>query len=124
MQVHRCFVGNHVGTQQAKGRACNTIWYVRLTVYRAQSRIRIPCAVFHLIDRKPLIDSGSDAGVKPDGEVSLQLPGPLELRDVHFSYPSRPHNPVLRGVSLTIHPGQKVALVGPSGCGKAMISRL
>lgn len=42
-----------------------------------------------------------------------------ELQDVHFNYPSRPDVKILQGVSLTIEPGQTVALVGSSGCGKS-----
>ncbi|KAF4452380.1 Leptomycin B resistance pmd1 [Fusarium albosuccineum] len=51
--------------------------------------------------------------------------GPVVLDDVRFSYPLRPHAPVLRGVDLNVKPGQFVALVGASGCGKStMIAML
>lgn len=42
-----------------------------------------------------------------------------ELQNVHFEYPSRPNQPVLRGLSLKFQPGQFCALVGPSGSGKS-----
>ncbi|KAF4999995.1 hypothetical protein FGRMN_2076 [Fusarium graminum] len=51
--------------------------------------------------------------------------GPVVLDDVRFSYPLRPHAPVLRGIDLNVKPGQFVALVGASGCGKStMIAML
>jgi ATP-binding cassette subfamily B (MDR/TAP) protein 1 len=67
-----------------------------------------------LFDRQPLIDSWSD-----DGERLQQVDGHIEFRDVHFRYPTRPEQPVLRGLNLTVKPGQYVALVGASGCGKS-----
>lgn len=67
-----------------------------------------------LFDRKPEIDSWS-----PDGERIHDAEGTIEFRDVHFRYPSRPEQPVLRGLNLTVKPGQYVALVGASGCGKS-----
>ncbi|KAI1085644.1 multidrug resistance protein [Whalleya microplaca] len=67
-----------------------------------------------LFDRKPAIDSWSS-----DGDPVESVEGTIEFRDVHFRYPTRPEQPVLRGLNLTIRPGQYVALVGASGCGKS-----
>ncbi|TGZ77818.1 abc transporter [Ascodesmis nigricans] len=68
----------------------------------------------NLFDRKPEIDTWSI-----DGESCPSITGSLEFRDVHFRYPTRPEQPVLRGLDLTVKPGQYVALVGASGCGKS-----
>ncbi|KAL1878822.1 hypothetical protein VTK73DRAFT_7475 [Phialemonium thermophilum] len=67
-----------------------------------------------LFDRKPTIDTWSQEGTKVD-----EIEGSVEFRDVHFRYPTRPEQPVLRGLDLTVSPGQYVALVGASGCGKS-----
>ncbi|KAM3560243.1 hypothetical protein MY1884_003052 [Beauveria asiatica] len=67
-----------------------------------------------LFDRKPSIDTWSN-----EGEPITRVKGTLEFRDVHFRYPTRPEQPVLRGLNLTVRPGQYIALVGASGCGKS-----
>lgn len=48
----------------------------------------------------------------------------VDLSSVTFAYPSRPSHQVLKNLSLTVQPGQFVALVGPSGCGKSTILSL
>lgn len=52
----------------------------------------------------------------PRGEVSMSAVG--------FAYPGRPDLPALKGFSLTVRPGETVALVGPSGAGKSTVFRL
>ncbi len=52
----------------------------------------------------------------------IPIRGDLELRDVTFGY--EPDRPVLKGISLTIPYGQKVALVGPSGAGKSTVTQM
>ena len=67
-----------------------------------------------LFDRKPTIDSWSSEGAGLEA-----VNGRIEFRDVHFRYPTRPEQPVLRGLNLSVSPGQYIALVGASGCGKS-----
>lgn len=50
--------------------------------------------------------------------------GKIEFRNVSFTYPSRPDAPVLDSFSMTINPGEMVALVGASGSGKSTIMSL
>ncbi|KAF7532134.1 hypothetical protein G7054_g8250 [Neopestalotiopsis clavispora] len=67
-----------------------------------------------LFDRQPEIDSWSQ-----DGTRVLSIEGHIEFRNVHFKYPTRPNQPVLRGLNIEVKPKQHVAFVGASGCGKS-----
>lgn len=75
--------------------------------------------IFSIIDRIPPIDSFSDKGLVPDG-----VDGKIAFRNVHFNYPSRPDVKILQGISFDVIPGQTVALVGTSGCGKSTCVQL
>jgi len=62
----------------------------------------------------------------PPAPVALPEPplGEVSMSGVHFAYPGRPDLPALKGFSLTVRPGETVALVGPSGAGKSTVFRL
>ena len=60
-----------------------------------------------------------------EGKISAaNIKGKIELKHVYFAYPTRPEQVILKDVSLTILPGQQVALVGYSGSGKSTIIQL
>jgi ATP-binding cassette subfamily B (MDR/TAP) protein 1 len=67
-------------------------------------------SVFALLDRKSAVDPMTKEGIAlPAGQ---RVAGLVELKNVTFAYPTRPDTPAIQNLSLTIRPGQKVALVG------------
>nr|XP_015092178.1 LOW QUALITY PROTEIN: bile salt export pump [Vicugna pacos] len=69
---------------------------------------------FQLLDRRPTIKVYSSAGEKWDN-----FQGQIDFVDCKFTYPSRPDVQVLNGLSVSVSPGQTLAFVGSSGCGKS-----
>ncbi|UJR18570.1 hypothetical protein I4U23_005477 [Adineta vaga] len=74
---------------------------------------------FDLFDRTPTIDNSSIKGQELD-----DFRGSIEFDQVEFAYPARPTHIVLNKLHLNIKPGQRIALVGISGCGKSTIIQL
>ena len=75
--------------------------------------------VFELLDRKPKIDANHSVGLKLN-----QVEGKLRIRDGEFCYPTRRDIQVLNRLSLSIKTGEKIALVGESGCGKSTVIQI
>lgn len=72
--------------------------------------------LFAIIDKPSMLDPLSPEGKEPDTCV-----GHIEIRNLSFSYPSRPTAPVLHNLNLHVPAGKTTALVGPSGCGKSTL---
>ncbi|MBN3326375.1 ABCB5 protein, partial [Atractosteus spatula] len=70
--------------------------------------------LFKLFDRVPRIKTSHDVGEKWDN-----FRGELEFDNCKFTYPTRPDIQVLKGLSVSVKPGQTLAFVGSSGCGKS-----
>jgi ATP-binding cassette, subfamily B, bacterial len=70
-----------------------------------------------------LMDAKSDILEKEDATELSNCKGHITLREVSFCYKDG-HQNVISKVSLDVHPGQNIALVGPSGAGKTTISNL
>ncbi|CAM2699572.1 unnamed protein product [Rotaria socialis] len=75
--------------------------------------------IVELFNRQPTIDNSSR-----DGDEISNFGGGLEFVNVNFIYPNRPESIVLKNFKLKISPGQRIALVGTSGCGKSTTIQL
>lgn len=74
---------------------------------------------------REILDEEAEVEVSPATPIGrAPLKGNILYENVRFSYPTRPDVPVLKGLSLQVQAGQKVALVGASGAGKSTIVQL
>ncbi|KAL7622964.1 hypothetical protein AAE478_006643 [Parahypoxylon ruwenzoriense] len=112
---------------RAKSAASRTLSLINLG---SDKKLTKPSAILELSDGN-LVNRREDRDVEAEGESKpLRMNPPsstgvsIAFRDVHFAYPTRPEQPILKGISFTIQPGQFVGLVGPSGAGKSTIMGL
>ena len=80
-----------------------------------QNALACAARVFELLDAEDQVPEAENAAaLQPDGHVQLQ--------DVSFRY--LPDRPLIEGLSLDVQPGQRIAIVGPTGCGKTTLINL
>ena len=84
-------------------------------VTELQNALACAARVFELLDADDQVPEVENASVlQPDGHVQLE--------DVSFRY--LPDRPLIEGLSLDVKPGQRIAIVGPTGCGKTTLINL
>lgn len=85
-------------------------------VTELQNALACAARLFELIEEEPQIPEPEDAEVIEDAE------GNVSLDNVSFSY--SPDRKLIENLSLSVKPGQRIAIVGPTGCGKTTIINL
>ena len=85
-------------------------------VTELQNAVACAARAFELMEAEPQTPDALDAAVLE------QVHGAVTLQNVDFSY--RPDQELIRDLNLSVRPGQRVAIVGPTGCGKSTVINL
>ena len=85
-------------------------------VTELQNAMACAARIFELIEEKPQVEEAENAVVLSD------VTGKVELSDVCFSYV--PDRKLIEHFNLSVKPGQRIAIVGPTGCGKTTMINL
>ncbi len=85
-------------------------------VTELQNALACAARIFELIEEEPQVPDAADA------KVLTNATGNVALENVHFSYV--PDKKLIQDFNLTVKPGQRVAIVGPTGCGKTTVINL
>lgn len=85
-------------------------------VTELQNALAYAGRIFHFLDEEPVPENAADA------KTLNQVEGRVRFEDVSFSYTSEV--PLIEHMNLEVKPGQRVAIVGPTGCGKTTVINL
>lgn len=85
-------------------------------VTELQNALACAARIFELIEEEPQIPDKKEAG------ELVNVTGKVDLEDVSFSYV--PDRKLIEHLNLAVKPGQRVAIVGPTGCGKTTVINL
>jgi ATP-binding cassette subfamily B protein len=99
------------------------VWPLRMTgmiVAQAQRAVAAAQRIDQVLSTAPAIGDRPDAQPLPARSPA----GEVRFEGVRFNYRSLAGRPVLHDLDLVLHPGEAVALVGPTGCGKTTVARL
>ncbi|KAL2688962.1 hypothetical protein Neosp_003012 [[Neocosmospora] mangrovei] len=116
-QFFACFAEIIFGSQ-----AAGLVFSFATDIGKAKKAAR----TFHtMLQKTPTIDSSEGDST---AHLSEKCEGKIEFENIYFTYPNRPGHPILNGLSFVVQPGEHIALVGSSGCGKstcfALLERL
>ena len=85
-------------------------------VTELQNALACASRIFRLIAEKPQIPDA------PDARILTDVQGRVDIQDTFFSY--TPDKPLIESLNLHVRPGQRIAIVGPTGCGKTTLINL
>ena len=108
--------------QSIMGEAYNNIAGYMKSIWRIRKAIASLRSIYSILDTESLISPFYKDNMNKLSANNIK--GKIEFRHVYFAYPFQPDNVILKDISFTIEPGQSVALVGNSGCGKSSIIQL
>jgi ATP-binding cassette subfamily B (MDR/TAP) protein 1 len=75
--------------------------------------------IFKMLEETPVVDNLSDEGLR-----AKNIEGHVSFKNIIFAYPQRSEVQVLKGINIEAKPGETIALVGSSGCGKSTVVSL
>ena len=92
------------------------------SIFRIRKALGALRSIYSILDTPSLISPLEKDNINKISPNNIK--GKIEFRNVYFAYPFQPEHVILKDISFTILPGQKVALIGNSGCGKSSIIQL
>ena len=114
--AHELTTGALIASVLLTGRTMGPLSQVASLLSRVNGALESYKQLNHLMTQQSEVDPGRDYLARPS------LKGKIEFREVSFSYPNQAGR-ALDGVSFTIEPGERVAIIGKNGSGKSTIAR-